>query len=374
MPKSLYIHIPFCRAKCAYCDFYSISLHNSLAKEFIYVLNRLIRGLPDTYDTVYIGGGTPTVLDEPLLESLLKDLRPHLANNCELSLEANPESLTEDKLKLLLDNRVNRLSVGLQSFNDEKLLKLGRIHSSKQAVEAVLAADKAGFKNISIDLIFGVWQETVKDWSDELNQAVKLPVKHISAYNLTYEPNTPLGIKLADKQIEPLDDGVTAAMYQLSRKFLAANGFKQYEISNFAKTGYACRHNLAYWDNRQYLGLGPSAYSYIDGQRSRNISDVKKYITAVKGNSPVYEFKEKLSWDKRARETAAFKIRTAEGIDFDWFTKQCGCDFVKLYSGILNRLLTNKLVKYKSYRGKKTGIMLTDKGFLFCDSVSRELV
>lgn len=374
MPKSLYIHIPFCRKKCAYCDFYSIGVEDSLAREFVEVLIGLIKGDREVYDTVYIGGGTPTVLDKVLLESLLKNLRPRLASDCEFTVEANPESLTRDKLKVLLDNRVNRLSIGLQSFNDEKLRKLGRIHSVKQAVDVVLAADKEGFKNISLDLIFGVWQETLKDWADELSQAVKLPVNHLSAYNLSYEPQTPLGIKLENGHIDPLDDGVTSGMYQLSRDFLAENGFDRYEISNFAKSGYICRHNCVYWDNQEYLGLGPSAYSYVNGQRLSNIKDVKKYIEAIKGKLPVWDFKEKLSLVRRAKETAAVKIRTAEGIDFEWFSRKCGYDFLKFYSGSLDSILADKLVEYKVFKGKKTGIRLTDKGFLFCDSVSRELV
>jgi len=265
MPPSLYIHIPFCRRKCVYCGFYSDIYDEAAASSYIDALTGQIKGLAGGFSTIYIGGGTPTVLDRRLLEELLKSLKPILRNCFEFTVEANPESLDDDKIKLLLDYGVNRLSIGVQSLSDRKLKRLGRLHSSRKAEEAVRLAAKRGFDNLSLDMIFGVWDEGVESWKKELDGIVKLPAAHISCYELTYEKNTPLFSALRNKSIEPLDDEITARMYECAVDVLSLRGFKQYEVSNFAKEGYECRHNLNYWENNSYVGLGASAFSYNDG-------------------------------------------------------------------------------------------------------------
>ncbi|MFA5270731.1 MAG: radical SAM family heme chaperone HemW [Candidatus Omnitrophota bacterium] len=372
--NSLYIHIPFCAKKCLYCDFYSIGHDEKLASKFIDILSAQAMTLKIQFDTIYIGGGTPSVLESRLLEKLLKSLKAAACNVKEFTIEANPESITAKKLKLFLNYGINRISIGVQSFDDKKLAKLGRIHSGQKAIEAVNLAKHSGFKNISIDLIFGVWQETLGAWKEELKAAMELPLKHISCYSLSYEKHAKLSALLKEKSIIPQSDEVTVKMYEHAIDYLGKNKFFHYEISNFSKAGFQCKHNLNYWQNNSYVGLGPSAVSYREGKRAKNISDGKKYIElAGKGKSTVV-FNEKLSLEMQAKETAAIKIRTTEGIDFDWFKKRTGFDFLKLESDDIDFLIKQRLLKYKKSRSKESGIALTRKGFLFCDSVSAQLL
>lgn len=368
---SLYIHIPFCRSKCLYCDFYSTLYDRDTAAVYTGVLYKQIKNLESDFSTIYIGGGTPTILEKKLFKKLLSSLKNISRKAVEFTVEANPESLDKEKIGLLCDNRVNRLSIGVQSFNESKLKRLGRIHSVKQAVEAVLRLEKKGIKNISIDLIFGVWEETLQDWHKELKEAVKLPVKHISAYSLTYEKNTPLFRKIKRKEFVPLSDDISAKMYKFSMKYLPINDFFHYEVSNFSKKGFECKHNFNYWENGSYIGLGPSAVSFHGGVRQKNISNLEVYIKNILvGESPVI-FKEKLSLIRRAKESAAVKIRTKEGIDFEDFRKNTGFDLLKLQGDSVKELITKRLLKYK---GRRKGICLTEKGFLFCDIVSSYLL
>lgn len=289
-------------------------------------------------------------------------------------MEANPESLDVEKIKLLRDQGVNRLSIGIQSLDDRKLKKLGRIHSASRAKEAIFLAHKMGFKNISADLIFGVWGEDIGSWRRDLDDIVCLPITHVSCYELTYEKETPLFSAIVNKSVIPMDDEITSAMYEMAIDILSLRGFKQYEVSNFAKAGYESRHNANYWENNPYIGLGPSAVSYLDGVRARNVSDVKEYIDRFSAGKELAEFSEKLSPAKSARETAAVKIRTKDGIDFDWFKAKTGFDFLELEKKALPGLLEDGLIKYKRAKETQTGFCLKRKGFLFCDTVSSALL
>lgn len=370
MNKSLYIHIPFCRQKCFYCGFYSISYRRAYASSYIDILCRQIDPLEGDFSTIFIGGGTPSVLEWPLLAKLLKSLRRFLGPDVEFTVEANPESWNEEKAKLFFDEGCRRVSIGVQSLCPQKLAKLGRGHNVEQALAAVFTAERIGFSNISIDLIFGVEGEDLDDWRKELARAVTLPVKHISTYGLSCEKNTPYYKTVQDGRIKLLDDTTAARMYMLSRDYLPAQGFLQYEVSNFAQEGYQCRHNVTYWHNNPYLGLGPSAVSYLDGIRVRNISSVKSYIEKTDRGQDLAVFRETLSATDRAKETAALMIRMKEGINFDVFSRQCGVDFLKLTPPALEDLIKDDLLEYKEKDGRKTGVSLTKKGFLFCDSVS----
>ncbi len=199
--KSLYIHIPFCRAKCPYCDFYSTPYQKDIADCYIKTLCKKLEKINNKFLTIYIGGGTPSVLDKELLGRLLKSLKKVIGKDCEFTIEANPESLDEDKIKIFRDYGINRISIGVQSLRDEKLNKLRRVHSAAQARKAVALAKKSGFKNISIDLIFGVWQESLESWQSELKEAVKLGATHISVYSLTYEKNTQFFKELKKRKV-----------------------------------------------------------------------------------------------------------------------------------------------------------------------------
>jgi len=254
------------------------------------------------------------------------------------------------------------------------LKKLGRIHNCAKAKEAVSLAHKRGFKDIGTDLMFGVWGERLEDWKRELDEAVRLPITHVSCYELTYEKGTPLFSALDNKSIQPLDDEITSKMYEMAIETLALRGFKQYEVSNFAKPGFESKHNMRYWVNGPYIGLGPSAVSYIDGVRSKNRSDVIDYIARFESGKTLTESSEKLSPVDSARETAAVKIRTRDGIDFKWFKARTGFDFLELERKALPRLMEDGLIKYKRDGDAETGICLKRKGFLFCDTVSSALV
>jgi len=374
MCNSLYIHIPFCVKKCIYCDFYSIGYEKALAQAYIKTIVKQIKLLDENFYTIYIGGGTPTSLGAPLLCELLKALRGVSKKCNEFTIEANPESLTQEKIKLLRGSGVNRISIGVQSLNDNKLKALGRIHDSRCAIESVYLAVKNGFSNINIDLIFGVWNETTANWQSELMAAVKMPVKHISCYSLTYERHTQLFKKAKSKVITPLSDSAAARMYKMTMNYLQKNNFPQYEISNFAKRGFECKHNLNYWENNPYIGLGASAASYINGIREKNISDVKKYIERIKKDKSVVSSAEKLSAKKAALETAAIKIRTREGIDFNWFKKKTGFDFKIIEKDALRLLTKEKLLKYNVKHHQSAGVMATEKGFLFCDYICAQLL
>lgn len=372
--RSLYIHIPFCRKKCLYCDFYSIAYEENLASDYVDILCEQIKQLGNQFSTIYIGGGTPTLLGRELLAKLLMGLERFFSPEIEFTVEANPESLSRETLKLFLDSGVNRLSLGVQSFNDDKLKNLCRIHNATVAQAAVNLAREAGFENISIDLIFGIWDETLRDWKQELKKAVSLPIQHISCYALTYEQNTPLFAKAKKGAIIPLEDDAAAEMYEYTTGCLEKEGFKQYEVSNFAQEGYFCRHNQNYWENNAYLGLGASSVSYIDGIRKENVSDVREYIRRYESGEDLDMFQEKLSAIERAKETAALKIRTKEGIDFRWFKQKTGFDFPKLENSALARLTETDFISYNRCRSQLPRIYLTQKGFLFADIVSSEFL
>ena len=368
--RSLYIHIPFCRKKCRYCDFYSIEYQKEISFDYIDILCGQISKLKGSFSSIYIGGGTPSILDLTLWKTLLMSLSDLVKKSQEFTVEVNPESLNRDKILLFRDRGVNRLSLGIQSFDNIKLKKLGRVHSQEEAVTKLILAKDNGFENISIDLIFGVWGQNFDIWEKELETAVNLPIKHISIYCLSYESGTPIFKQLKEKKIIPLDENLIIKMHNYNNKYLSKKGFMQYEVSNYAKKGYESMHNMNYWKNNEYLGLGPGAVSFIDGIRQRNVGDVRDYLSRVIKGEKVVVFREKLSPLKRAKESAALKIRTKEGIIFHWFKVQTGFDFMDIESKLIDELIQNGLIRYKIHRNTKIGIYLTSKGFLFSDTVS----
>jgi oxygen-independent coproporphyrinogen-3 oxidase len=374
MGRSLYIHIPFCRRKCIYCDFCSVIYNEAVASDYVDTLARQVNDLDGVFNTVYIGGGTPTTLTAGMLDRLFRSLKGRLDKGYEFTIEANPESLDATKIKTLRDGGCNRLSIGAQSFNDKKLKRLGRIHDSAMARDSVGLAARCGFDNVSIDLIFGVWDEDMRTWQKDLEEAAALPVKHMSCYSLTYEKDTPLFEAARQKSIIPLEDDTMGRMYGMAIEDLSVRGFKQYEISSFAREGYECRHNLNYWENNPYTGLGASAVSYLEGTRTTNIADIGEYIKRADEASPVAAHIERLPPVKRAKETAAVKVRTKEGIDFAWFKDRTGYDLQVLEKKALPKLAGDGLIKYKRTGNAVTGIQLRRKGFLFCDLVSSELL
>ena len=366
MAAGLYIHIPFCRSKCPYCDFYSISYQSSLAKDYVNILSKVVKKINTKIDTVYIGGGTPSVLPVGFLKRLLKSIKNILESSTENTIEVNPESISKDKLILLRGYNINRISIGMQSLYDSKLKFLGRIHSVKEAKTAVFNAKKCGFSNISIDLIYGIPDEKLSDWKEELKQAAALPVQHISCYSLILEPHTRFySLRSA------IDDEAVARMYLFNMWFLPRAGFSQYEVSNFSLTGFGCKHNIKYWQNLEYIGIGPSAVSFINRKRVKNVSDIKKYVNRYYAGKDQAMYTEQLSQLKYAKELAALKIRTKEGIDFGWFKTKTGFDFFDIEDRKdVYKLKKRGLLVIHKKGGADAGIHLSRKGFLFCDEVS----
>lgn len=305
MPKGLYIHVPFCVRKCRYCDFYSVT-DISLTEEYANAVMRNISALDCVFNTVYFGGGTPSLLTAEQLSKILSAAKT--VPQAEISMECNPNSVTENYLKDIHSVGVNRLSFGAQSFCDTELKMLGRLHTSAEAVSAIMSARSAGFENISADIMLAVSGQTRESLSQTLNVLGTLPLTHVSAYMLKVEEGTPLASNESLLAKIP-DEDMTAEMYLLAVQRLESMGFEQYEISNFAKKGFECAHNLKYWHCEEYYGIGPAAHSFVNGDRYCCPKSVGKFISA--------ERQEKIFLEKGGgeNEKAMLSLRlTREGI------------------------------------------------------------
>lgn len=318
----IYIHIPYCIQKCGYCDFYSIiRLINK--SEFVTSLIRdiklrkyVING--EKIETIYFGGGTPSLLKIDELDRIYKSLVNsfNLESISEITIEVNPDDVTFEYLKSLRDIGFNRLSMGIQSFNDKILTFMNRRHSSIQAKNAVNIAKKVGFTNISIDIIYGIPNMSLDVWVHSIREAIKLDIQHISAYHLTFEPNTPFYTKLKRNEIQEIPDIDSVVQYNILVEKLSEAGFIDYEISNFSKFNLESRHNSNYWSGRNYLGFGPSAHSYVDETRSWNISNLHDYIFMVNSNGKYYE-QEELTQKDIFNESIMLGLRTKKGVDIN---------------------------------------------------------
>lgn len=273
-PVGLYIHVPFCKRKCAYCDFFSAAAKNT--EEYVEAVIRNIKAAGRKYDTVYFGGGTPSLLEAGQIADILA--AANISGGAEISMECNPDSADFDYLCGLHSAGVNRISFGVQSLDNSELLALGRLHDADKAVEAILSAEKAGFVNISADIMLATPMQTAESLSCTLDALLKLPLTHISAYLLKVEKGTPLSLDSALLGKIP-DEDSTADMYLMTAEKLSAAGFEQYEISNFSRKYFECRHNLKYWRCEEYFGVGPSAHSFLDGERFCCPADTEKFIS-----------------------------------------------------------------------------------------------
>lgn len=304
----LYLHIPFCIRKCSYCAFCSIPVPGvEQQQRFVAQLIRETESLPSGFDpaTLFLGGGTPTVLDASCLRNLLQALKRFSPE--EFSCETNPGAFDEKIATQLIEGGVNRLSIGVQSFDEQMLAALGRVHTPDQAEGAVRLARRMGFATVGLDLMFGMPGQTLKDIESDLDRALALDPDHVSIYNLVYEENAPL------TQSNPmrLDEELERAMYDLIRKQLLDAGYEQIEISSFSRPGKACRHNALYWDGGEYIGCGPAAHSHLDGTRWANDPDIDAYCHT----GPTIAFRETLSPEQRERETLVMRLRRTEGAE-----------------------------------------------------------
>lgn len=367
MRLGLYIHIPFCRQKCLYCDFPSVAGREDLYDDYITALGRELAGWGgvlsvNAVDTIYIGGGTPTALPAALLARLGELLRRHVAGWAvgEFTVEANPGTLGNDKLAALRAMGADRLSLGVQAFDDGVLAGAGRIHTAAEAAAAVEAAAAAGFGKLSIDLMYGLPGQSPASFRAGLERAVALPVGHISVYGLKVEEGTPFAVRQAAGELALPDEDAEDAMYELAAAFLPAQGFSRYEISNFARPGFACRHNLKYWRYRPYLGLGAAAHSFWRGERLANTADIGEYIRRLAaGDSPLAS-RERPDKPTAMAEYAFLALRTAAGLDYADFAACFGESFAGRYGETLAKFAGQGLVDTGA-----DGIRLTAAGMKY---------
>lgn len=375
----LYIHIPFCEKKCAYCDFYSVT-DLSLENAFMDAVIREMELLGDsalTFDTIYLGGGTPSVLSAKAIDRMLSRafMLFDIQRNAEITIEVNPGTVDKTSLRDCRQAGINRINIGVQSFSAAALKFLGRIHTAAEAESAIDTARRAGFRNLGLDLIYGLPGQSPDAWQKDLEHAVGVSPEHLSCYTLTYEEGTPLGKMKAEDRVEPLNDRTIADLFKTMQSVLGSYGYEQYEIANFAKrtkkdgTAYRSRHNQKYWTSAPYIGLGPSAHSFIEPERRWNIADIHTYLSRVeKGVLPI-DTKETLTPEQRLTETLYLGLRTKEGINIPLLEQTFDLDFHTRYGNTLEDMIQAELIELT-----QTRCALTPRGMRFLDGVVGMLV
>lgn len=363
-PISLYIHIPFCKKKCFYCDFVSFADSEAVFENYILALQEeLKQKAPDFSEyeiqTIFVGGGTPTILSEKLLGSIMDTVyaKYKVAKDAEISVESNPGTLNKKKLLGLKAMEFNRLSIGLQAWQNPLLQSLGRIHTKEEFVYNFAQARDVGFKNINIDLMFALPKQTLLDWEETLCKVSALKPEHISCYSLIIEEGTPFYTLFEKGVLKPTDDVLDRKMYTLAKEVLNSEGYERYEISNFAKKGKQCRHNLVYWHDQTYIGAGLGAHSYLENKRFHNTCDLKKYLE-TKGNYKfLIEDIEQLSIETQCAEYMFMGLRLSEGIKIKDFYKRFGKTLNDVYGQELEKLLSENLLEKR-----KESYSLTERG------------
>jgi len=347
----LYVHVPFCLCKCHYCDFISYpydpkkAVDRKRVRLYLSALSKEIKlcaeqEKKEVFKSLYIGGGTPTCLSISELAGILEEVDRHFCLHpaAEITVEVNPGTVDLEKLQALYLAGVNRLSIGVQSFADHLLEFLGRIHSSAQGVETFTQARRAGFDNINLDLIFGIPGQGLEEWKETLQRAVVLEPEHIAAYSLQIEEETPLFRAVCEGKVEPCPEELELAMYRETIDYLTASGYIHYEISNFARSGCESRHNLIYWLNGEYIGLGPAAHSHRDGCRYSNLENVESYaLTLARGNRPLASW-EALPKETEMAETVFMGLRLLKGLDTAGFAERFGVAIEEVYGFEIDRL------------------------------------
>jgi len=325
---ALYLHVPLCRSKCRYCDFYSVRHSQRLAERFVEAaLIELAAGRPalrTPLRSVFVGGGTPTVLEAGLLAALLSPLRGLIDEDTEFSVEANPCTIDAPVAEALAAAGVNRVSLGAQSFDADELRLLGRAHSPDQVGDAVKILRNAGITNINLDLMYAIPGQSPASWRSSLARALQLQPSHLSCYALSIEEGTPLCADCRQGRVEPMDESLQRECYCAAIEAASAAGMEHYEISNFAAKGRRCRHNLTYWNNLPYVGIGPAAGSYIDTVRSVNTRDVERYIAVIRAGGSGRASSERLGRRKSMAELLMMSLRLIEGVDIHAFTERFG--------------------------------------------------
>lgn len=365
----IYIHIPFCRQACHYCDFhFSTNLKtqsemiNTIAKE----IDDRKTYLNDRIQTIYLGGGTPSLLSADQIRLLMDTIHDQfeVINTAEITLEANPEDLTLSKAKDLFDLGVNRLSIGIQTFDEKKLIWMNRAHSSKEAIHAFENARSAGFQNISLDLIYAIPDHQKEQWEADLAAITDLQPEHISLYGLTVENQTVFGKWEQQNKLVQVPDDEAANQYLFAIEYLKNRGFRQYEVSNFGKEDFHSRHNNAYWSGLPYLGVGPGAHSFNGKSRRFNVRSNPKYLKAVQNGTSYYET-EVLSKTQRINEQILTQLRTARGLNLESLNSAMGVELMKLHSDFIQDIIAQGLIEING-----GFLSLSPKGFLVADEIA----
>ncbi len=379
MTNYLYIHIPFCTKKCLYCDFNSIPFDSNLSDRYVSAIcseiisNKAVMGC---LKTVYIGGGTPTTLNRGSLLKILKTITDncYIESQAEITVEANPESISEKKAEEIITSGINRISIGLQSLVNDELFILGRIHTSEDAIEALRLLKMAGINNISVDLIYGMPRSPLLPslskqdlilWQDTLIKTASLSPEHISIYELTPEYNTPLYNEIKSKNLLMPDENVVSEMYYCGKEILERLGYAHYEISNFAKPGYECKHNLNYWAGEDYLGIGAGAHSFVGGERYSNISDVHEYVKAIENRLNTLVESIELTPEDRFRELIFLGLRKIKGIEIE----RMPYDMLKKLQPVID-----ELIDYNFLEIKDNYLKLSTKGLMLSSEVMLRLM
>lgn len=370
----IYIHIPFCKQRCRYCAFYSSTLYN-MKEEYTSALCRELQMRRDylggeTAETIYLGGGTPSTLTIEQLRRICDTLYAAypIAENPEVTIECNPDDLTPEFLAELRTLPFNRISMGIQSFDDKQLKRLGRRHNAEKARQAVMNAREAGYSNISIDLMFALPGSTRETWQQDLESAIALHPDHLSAYNLMYEEGTPLYNALQRGELAELSEDENVEQFQMLIESMKGAGYRHYEISNFALPGRESRHNSSYWNGTPYIGCGAAAHSYNGRSREWNIADIKAYIKGIENGERRYEI-EHLTEEEHYNDTILTRLRTADGIPLEWMQKRFSS---KLCSYLLRA--ARKEIATGNLKEENGSLSLTCKGIFVSDAVIRELI
>lgn len=370
----VYVHIPFCKQKCYYCDFISYCQKDSIIEEYVNAVKKEIRlqNIQAPITTVYIGGGTPSYIESDYIREIIGEIKKkNIIEKPEITIEVNPGTVTIDKLRIYRSCGINRLSIGLQTTNDELLKQIGRIHNYEQFLETYKMARKVGFKNINIDLMLGLPNQRIKDLKDSLEEVIKLNPEHISVYSLIVEEGTPIAKKIKDGELILPDEETERNMYWYVKNTLELNGYKHYEISNFAKEGYESKHNQNCWKQKQYFGFGVAAHSYRDITRYSNTSNIEEYIKNIEAerldkNRTIHEIQKEYDMEK---EYMLLGLRQIEGININDFKAKFIKNPIYVFRNELKKLTDEELIVVDG-----STIKLTNKGIDLANLVWEEFV
>lgn len=374
----LYIHIPFCAHACPYCDFSFEILRGDRVRRYMDAVVSEMKYRSEEavwqntiFDSIFLGGGTPTCLTPVRLNRLFEAIRQYfnVTDHAEVTIEANPETLTDAKLDALVSCGVNRFSMGVQAFTASSLQRLGRHHSVERAIRAVRQIRQAGIKNLNLDLMFAAPEQDLADWDASLSYALDLAPEHLSTYGLTIEGDTPFHRQWTSGALSVPDEDAQVSMYTQAIDRLSRNGFVHYEVSNFARPGLECRHNLTYWDGGNYLGIGPSAHSHLDGCRFANVRTLGAYLDRIEAHGTATDEEERLTQAQQAGESILLGLRMITGLDVRAFKSKFGLAAYEVRQPVIASLAASGLIEESNHH-----IRLTRNGLAVADSVCAELM